>query len=238
MRIRVHERGYTLLELLVVLSIVGILVGVGMSFTLSRPSTAVRGVTGQVYGLLQSAQTLARTSGRNVALQVRGTDSGSSTGTLTLQYGFFAQTSTGADDFTKGPGATSANPVVGSLRVDLSLSRYAVIGDGTTNQFSTASPSPTPGSDTVLSTFETSSWWGSASNNLFTGSASFPSSIPVWFTSTGQPNVDFYVPVVGVRSGVVGTNLPVGLILATRNNGLLAFLKPTSNDSSKPWQRL
>lgn len=227
-----RESGFTLIELLVVLAIVGILAWAGASFTLSRPTTAVRGVTGDVYGFLRSAQTLARNSGRRVVLQAVGTEPGK---TLQLNYGYFVQNADGTDDLTQGPGATAANPVMGTLALDPSLSRYAQVGDAATGQLGTILPNPSPGGDTVLSGLESAAWWGNTANNLFQGSST-PSNA-VFFQPDGTPNVDFYVPVVGVRSGVVSSDLPVGLILASRNSGLLVFLKSKSNDPKSPWSR-
>ena len=235
MRMRSDQSGFSLIELLVVLVIVGILAGVGLSFSISRPSNAVRGVTNDVYGVLQAAQNLARNSGRNVALQTSGTETGKN---LTLQYGFFVQKADGSDDFTQGPGSTAANPVMGQMVIDASLSRYAQVGDAATGQFGTASPSPAPGSDTVLTTIEPSAFWINTSNNLFTGAAAPTSPAALYIKSDGTPSADFFVQIVGVRSGVVGTDLPVGLVLASRSNGLLAFLKSASNNSSSPWKRL
>ncbi len=228
-----RDTGYTLIELLVVLAIMGILAIAGAAWTMNRPTTAVRGVTNDVYGLLRAAQTLAHNSGRNVALQTVGTEPGK---TLSLAYGFFAQKSDGTDDFSKGPGSTSANPVMGAMGIDPTLSRYAQVGDATTGQFGSILPNPSPGSDTILKTLETSSFWGDSANNLFQGGGT-PSNV-FYFQPDGTPNADFYVPIVGVRSGVVSSDLPVGLILASRNNGLLVFLKSKSNDSTAPWSRL
>ena len=235
MSMRSRPTGFTLIELLVVLAIVGILVGVGLNFSINRPAAAARGVTNDVYGLLQAAQTLARNSGRNVALQTSGTEPGK---TLLLQYGFFVQKADGTDDFTQGPGGTPANPVMGALAIDSSLSRYAQVGDAKTNQLSTAAPNPAPGSDTILMALESSAFWSDSSNNLFTGAISPTSPAVFYFKPDGTPSKDFYVPVVGVRSGTIGTDLPIGLILASQSSGLLVFLKSNSGDSSKPWRRL
>lgn len=235
MRLRSRQSGFTLIELLVVLVIVGILAGVGLSFSLSRPSTAVRGVTNDVYGVLRAAQTLARNSGRNVALQTSGTEPGK---TLKLEYGFFVQNADGSDDLTKGPGSTTANPVMGSLAIDPALSRYAQIADAGTDQLSTAAPSPSPNSDTVLKTLEPAGFWTTKANNLFSGNDAPASPAVFYFKPDGQPSKDFFVAIVGTRSGTVGTNLPVGLILGSSSNGLLSFLKSDSGNSAKPWQRL
>jgi prepilin-type N-terminal cleavage/methylation domain-containing protein len=228
-----RDTGYTLIELLVVLVIVGILAIAGAAWTLNRPTTAVRGVTNDVYGLIRAAQTLARNSGRNVALQTQGTEPGR---TLTLSYGFFAQKSDGTDDFTKGPGSTSSNPVMGALTIDLSLSRYAQVGDATTGQFAAIMPNPAPQNDTVLKTLEPSSFWTDSTKNLFQG-GSAPSNT-FYFLPDGTPNADFYIPITGVRSGVISSGLPVGLILASQKDGLLAFLKSQSNSTNSPWSRL
>jgi prepilin-type N-terminal cleavage/methylation domain-containing protein len=225
--------GYTLIELLVVLAIVGILVFAGVSASFNRPSAAVRGVTNDVYGVLRSAQTLARNSGRRVALQVSGTEPGK---TLVLNYGFFVQNADGTDNLAQGPGATAGNPVMGSLAIDPSLSRYAQVGDSSSGQFDAILPNPAPGADTVLSGLESAAFWGDPASNLFQGSST-PSNA-VFFQPDGTPSADFYVPVVGVRSGTVSSGLPVGIILASRNSGLLVFLKSKSNDPNSPWSRL
>ena len=227
-----RESGYTLIELLVVLAIIGILAFAGVNFSLNRPAAGVRGVTNDVYGILRAAQTLARNSGRNVGLQTSGTEPGK---TLVLNYGFYVQKADGTDDFTQGPGATAANPVMGSLAIDPSLSRYAQVGDASTGQFGAILPNPSPGSDTVLAGLESTTFWGNTGNNLFQGGSATSA---VYFQPDGLPSVDFYVPIVGVRSGVVSSDLPVGLILASRNSGLLVFLKSKSNSPSSPWSRL
>ncbi len=225
--------GFTLIELLVVLAIIGILAYAGVSASFNRPSAAVRGVTNDVYGVFRSAQTLARNSGRRVALQVSGTEPGK---TLVLNYGFYVQNADGTDNLAQGPGATAANPVMGTLAIDPSLSRYAQVGDAATGQLDAILPNPSPGSDTVLSGLESATFWGDSANNLFQGSTT-PSNA-VFFQPDGTPSVDFYVPIVGVRSGTVSSDLPVGLILVSRTSGLLVFLKSKSNDPNTPWSRL
>ncbi len=227
-----RDSGYTLIELLVVLAIVGILAYAGVGLFIGRPTVAVRGATNDVYGLLRAAQTLARNSGRRVALLTSGTEPGRN---LSLQYGFYAQQADGTDDMSKGPGATAANPVLGTLTLDPSLSRYAQVGDAATGQLASILPNPAPASDATLSNLQGAAFWSSSANNLFQGGST--ASTAVFFQPDGTPNRDFYVPVVGVRSGVVSSDLPVGIILGSQANGLLAFLKAQGNDPAKPWSR-
>lgn len=228
-----RESGYTLLELLVVLAIVGILAYAGVGFITNRSSTAVRGATNDVYGVLRAAQTLARNSGRRVALQTSGTEPGRN---LVLQYGFYVQNADGTDDMTQGPGATAANPVLGTFSLNPSISRYAQVGDATTDQLGSILPNPSLSSDATLAKLQGAAFWTSSSNNLFQGGSTV--STAVFFQPDGTPNRDFYVPVVGVRSDVVSSDLPVGVVLGSQSNGLLAFLKAKSNDPAKPWSRL
>lgn len=228
-----REFGYTLLELLVVMAIVGILAYAGVGLMINRPSVAVRGVTNDFYGMLRAAQTLARNSGRRVALQTQGTQPA---GSLVFQYGFYAQLADGSDDMTKGPGATLANPVVGSFSLDSSLSRFAHIGDAVTGQFDQILPNPSPSTDVTLAKLQGAAFWSSSANNLFRGGGT--AAADVFFQPDGTPSRDFYVPIVGVTGGAVSSDLSVGIILSSQTNGLLAFQKSQSNDPAKPWSRL
>lgn len=227
-----RDSGYTMIELLVVLAIVGILAYAGVGLFIERPTVAVRGATNDVYGVLRAAQTLARNSGRRVALQTSGTEAGRN---LRLEYGFYVQLADGTDDMTKGPGATTANPVLGTLTLDPTVSRSAQVGDAATGQLASILPNPAPASDPTLSKLQGAAFWSSSANNLFQGGST--ASTAVFFQPDGLPNQDFYVPIVGVRGGVVSSDLPVGIILGSQTNGLLAFLKAKSNDPAKPWSR-
>ena len=80
---RPGQSGYSLIELLVVLVIVGVLVLVGLSM-LRRPKlTAVRTVMDQVEGAIMQAQKTAQATGQDVVVAVNGTWTATGTPDLT-----------------------------------------------------------------------------------------------------------------------------------------------------------
>ena len=64
--------GYTLIEILVVLAIIGVLAYVGAGQFMSKRPVSVRGVTVELAEAIRSTQTLARNSGRQVFLRTSG----------------------------------------------------------------------------------------------------------------------------------------------------------------------
>jgi prepilin-type N-terminal cleavage/methylation domain-containing protein len=79
-------RGYSLTELLVVLAIVGILAGVGVTMIGNKPSSSVRSVMDELEGVLLSAHQMASTTGRDVFIGTQGDWSGTSATPLGLAY--------------------------------------------------------------------------------------------------------------------------------------------------------
>jgi len=79
------NRGYSLIELLVVLVIVGILAVVGTITLGNRPSGSVRSVLDELEGTLSAAQKLSVATGRDVLIATKG--EWSATNSMILAYG-------------------------------------------------------------------------------------------------------------------------------------------------------
>lgn len=80
-----QSRGYSLIELLVVLVIVGVLAVVGVVMVGNRPSGSVRSVLDELEGTLSAAQKLSIATGRDVMIATKG--EWSATNPMRLAYG-------------------------------------------------------------------------------------------------------------------------------------------------------
>ena len=217
-------KGFSMLELLVVLVIVGILAVVtGTWYGASQPA-AVKGTVNTLYGVLVEARTVAQTTGRTVTLTSSGHQAN-------LMLTFPSQ-----GDIVPAP----ANQVLTTWIRTASgsdASKYSGVDtDGAWPVYAQAAPNPDPltGGAPAISALFTNSVPPGSAGKLFTGSANTTMS----FDATGRANRDFYVYVGGMRNGASYPSAPVGLVLVSRTNGLHAFYKPNAGDATVPWQRL
>lgn len=215
-------RGFSMLELLVVVVIIGIVAVVtGTWYGVSQPA-AVKGTVTSLVGILAEARTVAQTTGRSVTLTTSGSQAN-------LAIAFPSQ-----GDVTPAP----ANQAFTTWRRDAAgkeVAKYSGIDNGTGwPVYSKSSPNPDPltGGVTSISALFTNAV---APVEFFSASAAGPI---FSFDATGRASRDFYIFVGGMRAGQPYPSAPVGLVLVSRANGIHAFFKPNAGTAGVPWQRL
>jgi len=102
-----HERGYSLVELLLVLAIMGILAGLGVSMLGNRAGSGVRGLTDTLEGCLAEAHRATSASGRDMSIVTWGTWDPAAP--LALAYGDAALTNVQIQTTAQG---LMASPVI------------------------------------------------------------------------------------------------------------------------------
>ncbi len=222
-------KGFSMLELLVVLVIIGVLAVVtGNWYGASQPA-AVKGTVNTLYGVLAEARSVAQTTGRTVTLTTAGAQTN-------LILTFPSQ-----GDVVPAP-ANQALTTWLRTASGTDASKYSGIdSDATWPVYAQAPPNPDPltGGVPAISALFTNGVPPGTAGKLFTGSAN----TAMTFDATGRANRDFYVYVGGMRRNAANNNAsylsaPVGLVLVTRASGLHAFYKPNAGDPTVPWQRL
>ena len=218
------RRGFSLVEMLVVLVIVGILAMAVGNWYGAVQAPAVKGTVTSLAGFLAEARQVARTSGRTVTLTTDGHQA-----TLTITFP------------TLGDDPSNGTPLLTTWLLaaqDRNATKYAGVDtDSNWPIYTQAGPNPDPltgGVDPIKALFSNGATTLTATNKLFTGSTN----TTISFDATGRPNVDFYVFVGGMRNSKSYSSAPVGLVLVTRANGIHAFYKAVSRDPAVPWQRL
>ena len=214
-------KGFSLLELLLVVVIIGILAVAGGTMSGAAQPAAVKGTLNSLYGILVEARTVARSTGRTVTLTTSGHQE-------TMQLSFPSQ----------GDGAPAPAALTTWLRTSggTSVSQYSGVDNENWPIYTQAAPNldPLTGAETTIAALFTGGVLPGSSAKLFTGSTNTSLS----FDATGRANRDFYVYVGGMRNGASYPSAPVGLVLVTRASGVHAFYKPNAGDKNVPWQRL
>lgn len=216
-------KGFSLLEMLLVVVIIGILAVAGGTMSGAAQPAAVKGTVNSLYGILVEARTVARSTGRTVTLTTLGHQE-------TMQLSFPSQ-----GDVTPVP-ANQALTTWLRTAGGSSASQYSGVDNLNWPIYTQAAPNPDPltGGEAAISALFTSGALPGTNGKLFTGSTNTAMS----FDAMGRANRDFYVYVGGMRNGASYPSAPVGLVLVTRANGVHAFYKPNAGDATVPWQRL
>lgn len=245
--------GYSLIELLVVLAMVGVLALAGAVTVGNRQAGAVRGLLDELEGALTNAQQAATATGSDVALVTWGTWDASTP--LRLAHGNASQTDaqiqTAATDLLASAphldvlGMTVAVPFR-FLGNDVVQNQARVVTLGSAQWTNVMLPTPTGSTNDDIngvvpfSTVMAGVLVDGANSNLFqlematTPHRNVISGASKRFTNT------FIIPVVGTTSsGGVLPGGPMGMIVVQANGGsIYKFYNPGARDSDGHWRRL
>jgi len=240
--------GYSMIELLVVLAIVGILAIAGVSMIGNRQSGAVRGLLDEMEGALTNAHQAAVATGRDVAIVTWGTWSAAPP--LVMAHGDATQTDaqiqTAANDLLASLphldvlGQTVAVPFRFQAN-DTIKSRAAIVTLGSAQwiQVMQASANGTNEDINGVAPFLAGPMTGVMldANDLFLFS---PLNRSVISGANKRFNSTFIIPVVGTTpSGGALPGGPMGLIVVLANGGTIyKFYNPGARDSDGKWRRL
>ena len=212
--------GYSFIELLVVLAIVGILSIAYVSYRTDNNSPAVRGAINAIFGTLVDARTMARGSGKTVTLTPSGTGP-------KAVLGYQAALSGSGSEAGVTWAAASGQYVHAT---DSSISRFCIVDmDGSTAAGSAALTSLKADLQGIkvnnTSIFGSTAWTQSL----------FDSSKPFFFNSNGTASTDAFVAIVGSAEGNPLADGPVGVILVNASGNIYRYYR---SNSSSAWVRL
>lgn len=240
--------GYSLIELLVVLAIVGILAIAGVTMIGNRQAGAVRSLMDEVEGALSNAHKAASATGRDVAIQTWGTWTAADP--LRLAHGdaslLEADLQTTATNLLAS--VAPATPLEQTVAVpfqfrpaDVIHLRARVVAIGSpqwTNAMQATASGATNEDLTTVPPFSTATMGGivTQANNLFTGGVNRTviSGTNKRFTTT------FIIPVVGTNTdGSALPGGPMGLLVVLANGGsIYRFYNPGARDGDGKWRRI
>lgn len=200
--------GFSLIELLVVIFIVGVLAVAGVWMRQDRYGPAVKGALNDLAGVFTEARSMARNSGNRITV----TPAGAGT-TASLAY-----------QIPGGPQGAYAHDA--SRRT----SDHSMIDvDGTSTLGAEAI-------EDLKGALESTGIGGGAvfTAGIWTTSLFNPGT-PVTFLNNGTTDREGFVAVVGARNGLPVPNGPAGILLVTTSGTIYRYYR---SDPTAPWTRL
>jgi prepilin-type N-terminal cleavage/methylation domain-containing protein len=236
------SRGYSMVELLMVLAILGIMAIVGFTMLGDRGSGAVRGVMDELEGTLMSAQKLAVATGQDVTIATQG-DWDAAAGNKLILAQATGMTPTAA----VANGQTTSNSFKLAV-TGAGLSRehaYAGVVTGASAWWAAAmgvAPNGKRNDDvTTVEPFLDQTGFtgilGNTATNLFQGGAAIKSvSIS---GSNKRFNNTFWIEVVSLRQGFAAAGGAMGVLVVLANGGTVyKFYNPGVINGNGKWRRI
>jgi prepilin-type N-terminal cleavage/methylation domain-containing protein len=247
------QRGYSLIELLVVLAIVGILTFVGLNTLGNRPSAAVRATLDEVEGVIMGAQKLSMArGGADVYLVADGVWDPKSANFFVLGYDIMkpvdanvpANTVARIVQYARNPdGAPLGEAPEGVFRLQFDPGTKAIAKDQQNAGVVTADTTwwaTALGTTTDLATVAPLSNAIAASTNLAQGGSADGVNNMVLVSGMNKRWVrDFHFRVVGLRGGNPMPDSTVGyLVVPANSSSVYKFINPGKKDNDGTWRRM